>query len=365
MTRPATLVSRPDFLRVGAVAGHPPVLSLAAGAEAWEPFTGGSAPPDRARILDPLVPGFTAELLGTPAAAERLAHWVALGGPTPSRRVLDRDLNILGLNPLRRLLVNAARHVPPCVGHYLLHHVWILGVSRRVGGWCWQAPPAPTGPLQLIVVDGTLARGALGRCSATRWRMCGYWPPRPRTRCRAARARERGGPAPAPGARVGPVRRPRELARGRHRRGGAGRSAGGAARGLVGVCGARRGCGLLRRHDAPSRDAAAVMARPGGRLGTTCPTLDALVTRLALWDRPGPAYTRPAGTFFLFPHGGRDGAGAPPRGRAPALPLVPLRGELDAVLGEDLRLSRVWPLPYHDGAAGAGTLVVARLSARA
>lgn len=159
--RPAAMLSRPDFLRVGALANFPAVLSLAAGAESWERFTGMSTPPDRARILDQLVPGFTAELIATPAAAERLAHWIALGGPTPSRRVLDRDLNILGLDRLRRLLVHAARHVPPCVGHYLLHHVWILGVSRGMGGWTWQAPPTPAGALQLICLDGTLERGAL------------------------------------------------------------------------------------------------------------------------------------------------------------------------------------------------------------
>lgn len=37
-----------------------------------------------------------------------------------------------------------------------MHHTWILGVQRGVGGWTWQAPPYPAGPLQLICLDGKL-----------------------------------------------------------------------------------------------------------------------------------------------------------------------------------------------------------------
>ena len=161
MTRPAALVARPTFLRVGALAGFPAVLTLEAGAEGWERFTSTSTPPDRQRVLDALVPAFSAELIATPAAAARLAHWIALGGPIPSRRVLDRALNILGLDRVRRSLVDAVRRMPPCVAHHLLHHVWILGCQRGVGGWTWQAPPTPAGPLTLIVLDGKPELGEL------------------------------------------------------------------------------------------------------------------------------------------------------------------------------------------------------------
>jgi hypothetical protein len=186
MTLESAHVARSVFLRVGVLARFPAVLGIIdAGEGPWVSFTAMSTPPDRRRVLDRLVPGFTEELIATRAAEERLARWIALGRPTPSRRVVARDLVVLGLDRVRRTLVSALRRMPPCVAHHLLHHIWILGVQRGDGGWMWDAPPRPPGPLQLIALDGKVELAELwsiiGHESAHGWLLAAAPPDRVKT----------------------------------------------------------------------------------------------------------------------------------------------------------------------------------------
>lgn len=131
-------------------------VRLEAGKESWETFTARGLPTERAAILHGLAPWWSPELVATEPGREKLARWGRLGRPAPSRRVLDRDLTVLGLAGVRAMLVSATRKMPPPVQHWCVHHTWILGVGRREHGWTWQAPPPPPGPLVLIAVDGRL-----------------------------------------------------------------------------------------------------------------------------------------------------------------------------------------------------------------
>jgi hypothetical protein len=62
----------------------------------------------------------------------------------------------MGLGPAREIVLDAIRHLPPPCRHYVVRHVWVVGLSRGFDGWMSQSPPwpPPGGELQLIVVDG-------------------------------------------------------------------------------------------------------------------------------------------------------------------------------------------------------------------
>src|SRR5262245_21819825 len=102
---------------LGALASFPTVGTvLEDGREAWSAFIARSTRGDRERVLREFAPWWRGpELLGTKAAEERLARWFALGRPTPSRRVLERDLVVLGLDSVRSLVVGVIRKTPPPV----------------------------------------------------------------------------------------------------------------------------------------------------------------------------------------------------------------------------------------------------------
>jgi len=96
------------------------------------------------------------ELICTEAARARLCRWADCGRPVPARRVLRRDLVVLGLERVRPMVVAAVRRTPPPVAHYLVHHAWLVGGSRGVLGWTQQAPRAPVGPLHIIWLEGKM-----------------------------------------------------------------------------------------------------------------------------------------------------------------------------------------------------------------
>jgi hypothetical protein len=151
------IIGRIEFRQLARLLGYPAVagpVEIQAGEAAWDMFVERSTPPDRAAVVADVAPWFTPELVATDAARERLRRWaVTLKRPTISRRALCRDLVVVGLDPVRPMIISAIRRMPPPVAHYLVHHSWILGAHRHVSGWTWQAPPAPRGALQLIVLN--------------------------------------------------------------------------------------------------------------------------------------------------------------------------------------------------------------------
>jgi hypothetical protein len=131
-------------------------VRIEAGEEGWDRIIGQSTPADRATIVNVLAPWFTAELIATRPACERLRHWFALSRPPLSRRAVARDVIALSFDVSARVaLVSALRKMPPPVVHYVITHAWFIAIHRELRGWTWQAPPYPLEALHLIALDTT------------------------------------------------------------------------------------------------------------------------------------------------------------------------------------------------------------------
>ena len=154
-------VTKCDLEQLGALAGWPAVASdgrtLDGGETSWLRFVFASTPPDRRVIVGALAPWFHPELLATAAARERLRRWFTLGRPTRRRRVIDRDLSVMGATiHARRCLVAALAKLPAPVVQYVLGHVWVIAIRPDVdAGWFLQAPRYPVGQLQIITLVET------------------------------------------------------------------------------------------------------------------------------------------------------------------------------------------------------------------
>jgi hypothetical protein len=135
-------MGRTDYLRFSALLGHDPVKADA-------------TPRERAASLPAWI---SDELVATEAARRRLRHWaIDLKQPILTRRGVDRDLTIMGIEALRWQIVGAIWKTPPPVRSYVVRNCWIIGVEPGCDGWTWQAPRV-RGNLQLVVIDAKSSR---------------------------------------------------------------------------------------------------------------------------------------------------------------------------------------------------------------